>query len=100
MVEAATSTRFDRFMGLLVKARVVYYVIGHTWSIHPQTVRAPPSQRHHSAGQPAVLTSFLPRRFGFRLGFIGLRQVFLAKNHWGDGAFIASPKSRHQRSHV
>jgi len=26
--------------------------------------------------------------------------VFLAKNHWGDGAFIASPKFRNQRSHV
>jgi hypothetical protein len=34
------------------------------------------------------------------IGFDRNRQVFLAKNHWGDGAFIASPKSRHQRSHV
>ena len=38
MVEAATSTRFDRFMGPSVKARVVYYVIGHTWDIYGQMV--------------------------------------------------------------
>jgi uncharacterized damage-inducible protein DinB len=36
MVEAATNTRFDRFMGPSVKARVVYYVIGHTWDIYGQ----------------------------------------------------------------
>ena len=38
MIEAATSTRFDRFMGPSVKARVVYYVIGHTWDIYGQMV--------------------------------------------------------------
>jgi uncharacterized damage-inducible protein DinB len=38
MVEAAGSTRFDRFMGPSVKARVVYYVIGHTWDIYGQMV--------------------------------------------------------------
>ena len=38
MVEAATNTRFDRFMGPSVKARVVYYVIGHTWDIYGQMV--------------------------------------------------------------
>ena len=38
MVEPATNTRFDRFMGPSVKARVVYYVIGHTWDIYGQMV--------------------------------------------------------------
>jgi uncharacterized damage-inducible protein DinB len=38
MVDAATNTRFDRFMGASVKARVVYYVIGHTWDIYGQMV--------------------------------------------------------------
>ena len=38
MVEAATNTRFDRFMGPSVKARVVYFVIGHTWDIYGQMV--------------------------------------------------------------
>ena len=34
----AASTRFDRFMGASTKARVVYYVIGHTWDIYGQMV--------------------------------------------------------------
>lgn len=38
MLDAATNTRFDRFMGPSVKARVVYYVIGHTWDIYGQMV--------------------------------------------------------------
>jgi uncharacterized damage-inducible protein DinB len=38
MVEPATNTRVDRFMGPSVKARVVYYVIGHTWDIYGQMV--------------------------------------------------------------
>jgi uncharacterized damage-inducible protein DinB len=38
MIETATNTRFDRFMGPSVKARVVYYVIGHTWDIYGQMV--------------------------------------------------------------
>jgi uncharacterized damage-inducible protein DinB len=38
MIEAAANTRFDRFMGPSVKARVVYFVIGHTWDIYGQMV--------------------------------------------------------------
>ena len=38
MVGQAESTRFDRFMGASTKARVVYYVIGHTWDIYGQMV--------------------------------------------------------------
>jgi uncharacterized damage-inducible protein DinB len=38
MVAQAGSTRFDRFMGPSTKARVVYYVIGHTWDIYGQMV--------------------------------------------------------------
>ena len=38
MLAPATSTRFDRFMGASTKARVVYYVIGHTWDIYGQMV--------------------------------------------------------------
>ena len=38
MAGPATSTRFDRFMGPSTKARVVYYVIGHTWDIYGQMV--------------------------------------------------------------
>jgi len=38
MVEAAPNTRFDRFMGPSVRARVVYYVIGHSWDIYGQMV--------------------------------------------------------------
>ena len=38
MLAQASSTRFDRFMGPSTKARVVYYVIGHTWDIYGQMV--------------------------------------------------------------
>jgi len=38
MVAPAASTRFDRFMGPSTSARVVYYVIGHTWDIYGQMV--------------------------------------------------------------
>jgi len=38
MVQPATSTRFDRFMGPSTRVRVVYYVIGHTWDIYGQMV--------------------------------------------------------------
>jgi hypothetical protein len=38
MVDAAANTRFDRFLGPSVKARVVYFVIGHTWDIYGQMV--------------------------------------------------------------
>lgn len=38
LLAAAASTRFDRFMGPSTKARVVYYVIGHTWDIYGQMV--------------------------------------------------------------
>ncbi len=36
MVLQAETTQFDRFMGPSTKARVVYYVIGHTWDIYGQ----------------------------------------------------------------
>jgi len=36
MVQQAETTQFDRFMGPSTKARVVYYVIGHTWDIYGQ----------------------------------------------------------------
>ena len=38
MLAQAASTQFDRFMGASTKARVVYYVIGHTWDIYGQMV--------------------------------------------------------------
>ena len=38
MVLPAETTQFDRFMGPSTKARVVYYVIGHTWDIYGQMV--------------------------------------------------------------
>src|SRR5262249_28268666 len=38
LLAQAGSTRFDRFMGASTKARVVYYVIGHTWDIYGQMV--------------------------------------------------------------
>ena len=38
LLAQAESTRFDRFMGASTKARVVYYVIGHTWDIYGQMV--------------------------------------------------------------
>lgn len=38
MVATAATTRYDRFMGPSTKARVVYYVIGHTWDIYGQMV--------------------------------------------------------------
>ena len=38
MLVTAETTRFDRFMGPSTKARVVYYVIGHTWDIYGQMV--------------------------------------------------------------
>jgi uncharacterized damage-inducible protein DinB len=36
MLLTAETTRYDRFMGPSTKARVVYYVIGHTWDIYGQ----------------------------------------------------------------
>jgi uncharacterized damage-inducible protein DinB len=36
MLLTAENTRYDRFMGPSTKARVVYYVIGHTWDIYGQ----------------------------------------------------------------
>lgn len=36
MLATAESTRYDRFMGPSTRARVVYYVIGHTWDIYGQ----------------------------------------------------------------
>jgi uncharacterized damage-inducible protein DinB len=36
MIAQAASTRYDRYMGPSTKARVVYYVIGHTWDIYGQ----------------------------------------------------------------
>jgi uncharacterized damage-inducible protein DinB len=38
MVQAAETTRFDRFMGPSTRARVVAYVMGHTWDIYGQMV--------------------------------------------------------------
>ena len=38
MLAQAATTRYDRFMGPSTKARVVYYVIGHTWDIYGQMV--------------------------------------------------------------
>jgi len=38
MTAQAATTRFDRFMGPSTRARVVYYVIGHTWDIYGQMV--------------------------------------------------------------
>jgi hypothetical protein len=38
MVQQATNTRFDRFMGPSARVRVVYYDIGHTWDIYGQMV--------------------------------------------------------------
>lgn len=38
MTAQAATTRFDRFMGPSTNARVVYYVIGHTWDIYGQMV--------------------------------------------------------------
>jgi uncharacterized damage-inducible protein DinB len=54
MLVQAESTRFDRFMGSSTKARVVYYVIGHTWDIYGQMavylrlngITPPASQRY------------------------------------------------------
>jgi uncharacterized damage-inducible protein DinB len=36
MLAAAANTRYDQFMGPSTKARVVYYVVGHTWDIYGQ----------------------------------------------------------------
>lgn len=36
MLATAANTQYDRFMGPSTKARVVYYVIGHTWDIYGQ----------------------------------------------------------------
>jgi uncharacterized damage-inducible protein DinB len=38
MLVTAATTRYDRFMGPSTRARVVYYVIGHTWDIYGQMV--------------------------------------------------------------
>jgi len=36
MLLPAENTRYDRFRGRATRARVVYYVIGHTWDIYGQ----------------------------------------------------------------
>lgn len=54
MLATAATTRYDRFMGPSTKARVVYYVIGHTWDIYGQMavylrlngITPPASQRY------------------------------------------------------
>jgi uncharacterized damage-inducible protein DinB len=38
MVQAAETTRFDRFMGPSTRSRVVAYIMGHTWDIYGQMV--------------------------------------------------------------
>ena len=38
MVQAAETTRFDRFMGASTRARVVAFIMGHTWDIYGQMV--------------------------------------------------------------
>ena len=38
MVQAAETTRFDRFMGPSTRARVVAFIMGHTWDIYGQMV--------------------------------------------------------------
>ena len=38
LLAQAESTRFDRFMGPSTRARVVSYVMGHTWDIYGQMV--------------------------------------------------------------
>ena len=38
MLQLAETTRFDRFMGASTRARVVSYVMGHTWDIYGQMV--------------------------------------------------------------
>ena len=39
MVQAAETTRFDRFMGPSTRSRVVAYVMGHTWDIFYEAAR-------------------------------------------------------------
>jgi uncharacterized damage-inducible protein DinB len=38
LLQPAASTRFDRFMGPSARARVVEFVMGHTWDIYGQMV--------------------------------------------------------------
>ena len=38
LLQSAETTRFDRFMGPSTRARVVSYVMGHTWDIYGQMV--------------------------------------------------------------
>jgi uncharacterized damage-inducible protein DinB len=38
LLQPAASTRFDRFMGPSTRARVVEFVMGHTWDIYGQMV--------------------------------------------------------------
>ena len=38
MLQTAEATRYDRFMGPSTRARVVAYVMGHTWDIYGQMV--------------------------------------------------------------
>jgi len=38
LLQAAETTRFDRFMGASTRARVVEFVMGHTWDIYGQMV--------------------------------------------------------------
>jgi hypothetical protein len=42
MVEAAADSRFGRSMAPSVNARVVYFVIGHTWDVVGSSVRLQP----------------------------------------------------------
>jgi uncharacterized damage-inducible protein DinB len=38
LLQQAETTRFDRFMGPSTRARVVEYIMGHTWDIYGQMV--------------------------------------------------------------
>ena len=60
LLQPAETTRFDRFMGPSTRARVVSYIMGHTWDIYGQMVVYVPAQRHHAAGQSAAMRAARP----------------------------------------
>ena len=55
IVQQAATTQFDRFMGPSTKARVVYYVIGHTWDIYGQMAVYLRLNGLYAAREPAIL---------------------------------------------
>ena len=98
MVEAATNARFGWLHGAVGQsARRLLRHRPHLGHLRADGRLSSSQRRHHAASQTSGCprTSFLPRRFGFRLAQQqGFARCSWRRSHWGDGRApsIASPE--------